>query len=135
MKEQENNQQKKIDELEKKIRKLEKENKELKDESERKHRLAMYIEGRCKDLWNEKRIIIQDILNMKKQIEDYITANNELSDMNAKLSKQLNIVLGNTYTDTQSIKIGVDVSTQTENINNNQAKKLNNIRRTRSYDK
>ena len=114
---------------------MEKENKELKDESERKHRLAMYIEGRCKDLWNEKRIIIQDILNMKKQIEDYITANNELSDMNAKLSKQLNIVLGNTYTDTQSIKIGVDVSTQTENINNNQAKKLNNIRRTRSYDK
>ena len=110
--------EKKIEELEQKISRLEKDNKELKDESERHKRMAMYMEGRHKDLWDERRIILQDVLLMRQQIKDYSIANDELLEANFKLSKKLEDTTGKKY----DPNLFIDTSTQTDTVDNNQAK-------------
>lgn len=110
--------QSKIDQLEKKISRLEKNNKELKDESERHKRMAMYMEGRYNDLWGERIIMLKDILRFQKRIDDYSIANDELLEANSKLSKKLEDATGKKY----DPNLFIDASTQTDPVDNNQAK-------------
>ena len=108
----------KISELEKQISKLKQDNKELKNESERHKRMALYMEGRHKDLWDERRIMLQDILRFQKQIDNYSIANNELFETNFKLSQKLKDITGKDY----DVNEFIDASTQTGPINNQPAK-------------
>ena len=107
-----------IKELEKQISQLKNDNKELKNESERHKRMALYMEGRHKDLWDERRIMMQDILQMKQQLNDYSIANEELLETNFKLSQKLTEITAQNNNNANLFK---DNSTQTDfaDIDNN----------------
>ena len=90
----------------------------MKDESERNKRMAMYIESRHKDLWDERIIMVRDIVRMQQQLKNYEIANDELLEANLKLSQKLEDATGKNY----NPDLFIDASTQTDPVDNNQAK-------------